>query len=133
MDEDTAVLERETTAAVQRNLISLQNQKKVLITPIVSNVSYLHALLTQKKPDEIKKISDIIVQIEEKIETQYKKIIQARNEGINISRTLNKVLYNELVVCKEIKTKLNDMPRLIEKLDELDSKMLITMQELRAL
>lgn len=129
--DDTAVLERETTATVQRNLINLQNEKNNLITPITRDAAYLRKLLTEKNPNKIAEIRDIMIQVEQKIEEQYKTAIKAQKEGINISNTIRTALYNELVVCKEIKTKLDDIPRLIEKLDELERKIARTMAEIR--
>ncbi len=131
MEEDTAVLERETIATVQRNLINLQNEKNSLIIPITRDASYLRELLTKKDPNKIAEIRDIMIQVEQKIEKQYKTVLKAQKEGIMISNVIRTALYNELVVCKEIKTKLNDIPRLIEKLDELERKIARTMIEIR--
>ncbi len=130
---DTLFVEKEVMDEIEikKELINTQNDKKNLIFGLTNNARYLHELLTKQDPGKLTELVGIIEEIEGIIECQYKKIGQARKEGINIKKIINRALYNELVVCKEIPTKLNDAPRLIEKLDELGRKIARTMVEIR--
>ena len=129
---ETLVIDRKIVDAIEtkRKLIELQDYKRQLIAELTEDNKYMYELL--KHPDNTKRVTDAITAIETSIKTQHKKIAQTRNAGMDVSKTINIALYNELVVCKEILTTRNDAPRLIEKLDELRKKIIKTMIELRA-
>lgn len=130
---DTVTIDRDIIAeiAFKRELIELQHQKRKLIDSITDDARYLHELLTRKDPNKIAEIRDTITQIEQKIERQKKEITDAIKKGIEIKVVIRTVLHNEAVVCEEIRKKLNNIPALIEKLDELQRKTATTMIEMR--
>lgn len=132
---DTVMLDSRIVEEIEtkKKLISLQNDKRNLICPITDDARYLHSLLTEKDPNTIAEINAIITQIEAKIEKQTEEINQSRKNGIKIPQRVSTALANEHTVCEEIHKKLNNIPALIERIDELERKIARTMVEIRAI
>jgi len=119
---------------VIKKLIDIQN-KKYLLVHHMEEPGFLQIELMAKNEEslenKIKIIEETLKFIINSIEQQNKLIQKAKERGIKL-KNIWPLLYNELVVCKEILNRKNSLGHIIEKIEELCLKMRKTQAEIRS-